>query len=860
MATTAATEELKRIFETIRDERSMYANTATRIGNAFLSLLYYLIDAPFIRNDREDKTPFLLKLLDGAQFGEFVKSINDGKGAGVDKDGNAEVESLAVRTFIECLQYIGSPVFRNGFDGEGWRLAMEDGLAKLEIDELTVRKVMHIFELVIDRIRSVGGQIVVSAANGKIKTVEDTGDAYKIKFEGFNYFEPQDLIRCQTFSRDEELQRGYWVEVSDGTVDYVLIKKSEFEDGHAPQAGDEVVLMGNTGNLCRQNLITISATEDGQPRIDVLNGVHQKNFEGCLRARLGNLDGIKDDWFPADKQPHGDGLYANNAYLRGTFLLATGEDIKTKFEIIEGLIRSSIDSVRNEFTGDSFINNPNFNEGFRHWDTSRDTTLFLFGSKWIWANANVLSEKGDGVYVESDAGRTVVCIRNSSIMQANAELRGKPEIKAEDDKPKEPANVYLSFYYKVVEPGTLTVGFENVNNEGFVIYDTISVNEELEASNGYQRFDVSGLWNGTGDFRLSFTGEIHLYMLVLSEDKIESLEQRYNTLIEQTAEHIRLSAEKFRQIGTSLSEFKITAEQIESKVKSLEDGAVKMQSSITQTGKYIEAIATNFNADGSLNTSGLVLTTDFDSFKDKLKKDYVKVETFAGLFAEAVTADGVARNALIGAFVTKHTDEDGKEWLQSEVNIKADQVTLEGYTTINKNFRIDEEGKLHAVDGEFSGKIEATSGSFCGRGGGYEMILDADKRLFSLKGPDDVMGENDFTPRPGSSVFEYLNLGSFIPIGGIGSDNEATSYQISAQLQLRYPTPLGCRFMKIDPANGVVFGGVIDGVEKTDTLFTPGGIWHIRDLVFDADIFPTDKTYCVRGQVYRSGDTLKIKI
>ena len=29
----------------------------------------------------------------------------------------------------------------------------------------------------------------------------------------------------------------------------------------------------------------------------VMDGVKAKNFTGCLRARLGNLDGISDDWF-----------------------------------------------------------------------------------------------------------------------------------------------------------------------------------------------------------------------------------------------------------------------------------------------------------------------------------------------------------------------------------------------------------------------------------------------------------------------------------------------------------------------------------------------------------------------------------
>ena len=99
---------------------------------------------------------------------------------------------------------------------------------------------------------------------------------------------------------------------------------SEFGDA-LPAVGDECVLMGSTSDPQRQGLILISATDDGQPRIDVMNGVSGKTLAGCLHARMGNLDGIADSWFPADDQPHGYGLYADNAYLRGRFLLTTGE-------------------------------------------------------------------------------------------------------------------------------------------------------------------------------------------------------------------------------------------------------------------------------------------------------------------------------------------------------------------------------------------------------------------------------------------------------------------------------------------------------------------------------------------------------
>ena len=170
---------------------------------------------------------------------------------------------------------------------------------------------MTIFELLINKVRSVGGQICVSAANGKVKSIEEQDGYYLIRFEQENTFVAHDLMRCQTFTGAN--LKNYWVEVAGVNGDGILVAKEEF-DKTEPAEGDECVLMGNTTNGNRQNLILISATEDGQPRIDVMDGVNGKSFTNALRARLGNLDGIKDDWFPSNNQPHGNGIYSDNAW------------------------------------------------------------------------------------------------------------------------------------------------------------------------------------------------------------------------------------------------------------------------------------------------------------------------------------------------------------------------------------------------------------------------------------------------------------------------------------------------------------------------------------------------------------------
>lgn len=443
--------------------------------------------------------------------------------------------------------------FVDGLLGAGFQLWKgEDGRTYLTVDKLTVRQTMAVLELLIEKVRSVGGQICVSAANGRIKTVEESGEHYLITFEQENMFVQHDLVRCQTFTGKD--MRSYWVEVTDVTETGIVVVKEEFE-GVEPKEGDECVLMGNTVNSDRQNMVLISATEDGQPRVDVMDGVSGKTFDNALRARLGNLDGIKDDKFPADRQPRGNGLYADNAYMKGTFVLETGEDVKTRFEITEGKVQSAIDSVRNDFLSEKgYLNNPTFASGLEKWNSENETVFFLVGNRWIWANGAALSKKGDGASVVTDMGRKVVRIRNKYIRQKHENLRFVPTFPTNSAGKKEALPVYLSFFYRCAKAGTLKIGFENVDKTGFADFNSMEVSEEIAATGGYVQYTCSGLWNGTGDFKLEFDGDIYLYMLVLSTDKIEALTYKYKTLFEQSERLVKISAAVYDKDERALQE------------------------------------------------------------------------------------------------------------------------------------------------------------------------------------------------------------------------------------------------------------------------------------------------------------------
>lgn len=557
--------------------------------------------------------------------------------------------------------------FVDGLLGAGFRLWKgEDGRTYLTVDKLTVRQTMAVLELLIEKVRSVGGQICVSAANGRIKTVEESGEHYLITFEQENMFVQHDLVRCQTFTGKD--MRSYWVEVTDVTETGIVVVKEEFE-GVEPKEGDECVLMGNTANSDRQNMVLISATEDGQPRVDVMDGVSGKTFDNALRARLGNLDGIKDDKFPADRQPRGNGLYADNAYMKGTFVLETGEDVKTRFEITDGKVQSAIDSVRNDFLSEKgYLNNPTFASGLEKWNSENETVFFLVGNKWIWANGAALSKKGDGASVVTDMGRKVVRIRNKYIRQKHENLRFVPTFPTNSAGKKEALPVYLSFFYRCAKSGTLKIGFENVDKTGFADFNSMEVSEEIAATGGYVQYTCSGLWNGTGDFKLAFDGDIYLYMLVLSTDKIEALTYKYKTLFEQSERLVKISAAVYDKDERALEE---TGLIVTSKVSGLYaidvDGNLKSFVGAGQDGVKIKA--------SNIQLEGLV--TANENFK--ILEDG-SIEAKNGKFTGEINAsNGNIGNLVISSDNLHYGNIDDWTTEEQKTLISASQIRLQNY-------------------------------------------------------------------------------------------------------------------------------------------------------------------------------------
>ncbi len=230
-------------------------------------------------------------------------------------------------------RYIGTKSFVSGFTGSGWRI---DNSSSATFDKLTVRKNMNVYELIIKKVRSVNGGLVVSAANCKIKSVIDStleSDYWIIYPEDSTVsFVAGDIVRCQNFTGSDE--KYYYAVVGHVDSSYFALDKNSFEGESRPAVGDELVQFGNITDTDRQGVIYLTSTDDNAPYIDVLDSVDSYDFTGKTKVRLGDLTGITTNTWGSLK---GYGLYGQNVYLENGYfsgkIYVTGGNAATTSEV-----------------------------------------------------------------------------------------------------------------------------------------------------------------------------------------------------------------------------------------------------------------------------------------------------------------------------------------------------------------------------------------------------------------------------------------------------------------------------------------------------------------------------------------------
>ncbi len=190
---------------------------------------------------------------------------------------------------------------------------------------LTVTKQAHFFNITIDEIKSVGGQIILSAANATIDHVEQVNGQWLLAWryedgdKGIkNQFKVNDQIICETFNETTtngvSLQtKYYWAVVTMvGSDDYTIngetvhchfIVLSNTQDGFDgqsdPATGDKICQLGyrGTDDPARQSAIILSAYKSPDPNVTApsivqYEGINTFSLDGCITNQLAHGENV----------------------------------------------------------------------------------------------------------------------------------------------------------------------------------------------------------------------------------------------------------------------------------------------------------------------------------------------------------------------------------------------------------------------------------------------------------------------------------------------------------------------------------------------------------------------------------------
>lgn len=211
---------------------------------------------------------------------EFESKV---KGWIIDALGDAEFRDVLLRSF-KSWNFAAGPL------GAGVGMVNDD---ELQTDKLLVRKIMYVLEMMIQRMRFQGGQMVLSQAAGfKVNSVEVFDTYYRLRCHpgDFNEFEVNDQARVQNFNGSDT--KYLWSLVVAKGDDYIDISRVDKDGDGVPAEGDEIVQLGNRTNTNRQDAVLLSAV-NGEVGIFTYFGINSFDLSNKEGSWLGKHGGKK---------------------------------------------------------------------------------------------------------------------------------------------------------------------------------------------------------------------------------------------------------------------------------------------------------------------------------------------------------------------------------------------------------------------------------------------------------------------------------------------------------------------------------------------------------------------------------------
>ncbi len=544
----------------------------------------------------------------------------DGKGWEIKADGSGIMEALKVRSDIYAGNKIGSISFAPGFTG--WGTEIDIPTATGTFDNIFVRKTFTAYEIVYSQIYGLGGNQIVSDINkiGRVERLSDRWRCYMDDMDGLMLMNLRegDGVRIQRRNgiTSTKYLFGRCIGISS---DYFDVAYPLIEGTGEPEVGDFAMRWGNDRDTTRQGLIYLTTADQGAPYIAVYDGITGVSTQDTLKAQLGNLSMIRTK---NGTQLKGYGAYLNGVYIENSSIyLDNGNTVEQQFYVMNGELNSKIEGIRNDMSLESgnILVNSSFGTDTNYWAEENQIHFINVSGNLLWIGGAFYSDKRKVADIYRDGGRNVLRIKDTYISQRNDVMK-VPDL----EESEEGHTFSFSLFYKVVRRGVLTVGFQ-----GQELYDSLT----LDPSDEYVKLFKAGKWDGTGDFRIGFTGEILIYGVSLFNDRLADAVIKLETRILQTEEYIKLLATKdymdseTGKIYTKYdAELSVMADKIEQRVTKTdfdtETGAIKseLEGKITVEAGRITSLSTSLdNTNNSLTQVG----TELDAVKGNLEL-YVK--------------------------------------------------------------------------------------------------------------------------------------------------------------------------------------------------------------------------------------------
>lgn len=724
-----SSEDLKLRAIQIRDEVMEGRNTATRVGQLLLDMIENtgtdteILDGRFIRKDKDDfadgnltfkrkldvmgLATFQMSAVLGAIYSNEFGNKYDTPGFYLSATGPAWFNEMRVKGNSQFAGALSSPNFVSGFpNGIGYMLAPYTrinaaGIAelkyKLEIDDITVRGKFRVFEMIYSQLRGENDNVVF-AAMMKVDHIDTATNTLYLDTEDgllYNPFRPGDILMVQrimglpTAENNYNVVKQYELKVVEANIGSLEDKEKRvdfirFENfvGELTDVatGDVLTRVDSVTDSTRKGIIKITTIDEfGAPYIDVVYGMKTDPLN-ATKMRMGRLDGLVTPyWGRLD----GYGLMCVNAYLKGKFLLQNGQDVLTKFEITEGLIQTEISAFRVEVSEKyNFLSNASFALDTKKWEASSNIQFFTVAGKFLYFNDNFYSEKKNVAAVVIEGTRRALRLKKASIKQLNSNLAKKPiiELPLEDGSTTWPT-FYVSFKYKCTKAGTLSVGFK-----GQSLYLTKKINE----NDIFETIQFDGIWNGSGDFEIGFTGDIYIYSMALADNPVENYRIETATRFYQNEYQIGMWAKKTDKIEGTVTLLGIDINAATEQLNLYGIKTNELEGSVTKLGLRLDLAEGTLNlyANKTNSLTGQVtqLGIDLDATQKNLSL-YVKDEDLTGtVIASRIEMApywvklSASRINLEGKVTFNYFDTE----LQKTIREKADINSLKGLAFYDK--------------------------------------------------------------------------------------------------------------------------------------------------------------------------------